>query len=455
MKKTNYHFRKSAGILAAGLALGVTHVTAQSNDVLLDKLVEKGVLTVKEANELREESDKGFAKAYSAKSGMPEWVQSFKINGDLRLRYDQITGDNGDDGTSIPQRERYRYRARIGAVATMADHLEAGIRIGSGDTGNINGQGSPFSGNSTFNNDSSRKPVFLDLAYMRYTPFSWMELQAGKMQDLFWATPMIFSPDYNPEGAQEKFTAPINDTHSINFTSGQWVICENSSAADTFVMVDQIDWTAKWHKKFSTRLGVGSYNFIAQDAMANNTVESFVSSYQNGTPSTGTYVAANGLTYGAQDFNPIFARSEATYNLDSMPLYNGEFPITVSYEYAVNPSADGMMPDGTHQPYDGRQNEAYSIGITFGSSKNKGNWQIGYAYKNIETASLWRGFMDDNFGFASKGGTDVRGHQITASYRVLTPLTVGLTYFKTEEINNGPTKLGQQDRLFLDLILAF
>ena len=63
------------GLLALAAVAGyVINGQAQSVDSLLDKLVDKGVLTVTEAKELREEVDKDFDKAYSAKSGMPEWV---------------------------------------------------------------------------------------------------------------------------------------------------------------------------------------------------------------------------------------------------------------------------------------------------------------------------------------------------------------------------------------------
>lgn len=443
---------RSVAILAIGLASGVSAM-AQASDVLLDKLVEKGVLTVKEANEMREEADKDFAKAYSAKSGMPDWVRSFKINGDFRGRYDQITGDNGDGNVAIPTRERYRYRVRLGATANMTDDLEVGVRIGSGDTSSvIAGQGSPFSGNSTFNNDGSRKPLFLDLAYAKYTPASWVELQAGKMQDLFWASPMIFSPDYNPEGAQQKFTAPLSDKHSLGFTTGQFVISENSGSGDTFAFVEQIDWTAKWHKKFTTRAAVGMYSFLDQKGVS-STQTSYIN--QNGTPLSGTYVNGNGLVYGSQNFNPVFVRGEATYSLDSFPLYKGEFPITFSAEYANNPAANGRMANGTHQPYGGSANTAYDLGVAFGSPKQTGNWQLSYTYKNIETASLWNGFMDDNFGFASKGGSDVRGHLITASYKVLNPLLINISYFKTEQINNTSTMENKQDRLFVDMVFSF
>ena len=52
------------------------------------------MISVKEANELREESDKDFTKAYSAKSGMPEWVSALKFNGDMRGRYESFYFDN-------------------------------------------------------------------------------------------------------------------------------------------------------------------------------------------------------------------------------------------------------------------------------------------------------------------------------------------------------------------------
>ena len=69
MKKT-----KTAILISAALLLARAAATAQSSDALIDKLVEKGILSVKEANDLREETEKNFSQAYSVKSGMPEWI---------------------------------------------------------------------------------------------------------------------------------------------------------------------------------------------------------------------------------------------------------------------------------------------------------------------------------------------------------------------------------------------
>jgi hypothetical protein len=78
-----------AALLAAGMG-----ARAQSSDALIDKLVEKGVLSVKEANELRVEIDKNFTAAYSVQSGMPEWVASFKWGGDLFGRFEACSSSN-------------------------------------------------------------------------------------------------------------------------------------------------------------------------------------------------------------------------------------------------------------------------------------------------------------------------------------------------------------------------
>src|SRR5205823_7464571 len=82
--------------------------------------------------------------------------------------------------------------------------------------------------------------------------------------------------------------------------------------------------------------------------------------------------------------------------------------------------------------------QAYNLGVVLGSARKKGNWQLSYNYKNIGTAAVWHGINDDDFGFNAKGGTDVRGHQAIASYRVFDPMTFNVRFMRTEQINNAP-----------------
>ena len=116
-------------LLSAGMIMPMAH--AQSADALLDKLVEKGVLSVREANELREQADEGFNKAFQAKTGMPDWVTQLKLYGDVRGRYEFFRTDNDTPGESAPNknRDRWRYRLRVGATVTMMDNFEAGFRF--------------------------------------------------------------------------------------------------------------------------------------------------------------------------------------------------------------------------------------------------------------------------------------------------------------------------------------
>ena len=154
-----------AATMAASALCGASS-QAQSVDALLDKLVDKGVLTTKEANDLKEETDAGFNKAYQVKSGMPDWVTSFKINGDFRGRAEGFLFDT----KSFPDRVRYRYRLRVGGVAVIRDNFEVGFRLTSSEFQNGFNGGDPISGNTTLQDNGQKKPIFVDLAYGKWTP---------------------------------------------------------------------------------------------------------------------------------------------------------------------------------------------------------------------------------------------------------------------------------------------
>ena len=86
MKKQNKQTMTKLAVFAGATALAslATQASAQSSDALIDKLVEKGVLTVNEAKDLRDEADKDFKTAFQAKTGMPDWVSGYKFSGDVR-----------------------------------------------------------------------------------------------------------------------------------------------------------------------------------------------------------------------------------------------------------------------------------------------------------------------------------------------------------------------------------
>src|SRR5882757_5022151 len=154
MKRLNksHNPTKIAMFAGATALMTLTHQSqAQSSvDALLNKLEQKGVLTVEEAKQLKEENQQDtagdFKKAFDSKIGMPDWVNKYKFFGDFRGRYDQM---NATDNSNYAERTRFRFRLRAGVVANMVDNLEAGFSLTSGDTAQNSGQGNPLSGNTT------------------------------------------------------------------------------------------------------------------------------------------------------------------------------------------------------------------------------------------------------------------------------------------------------------------
>lgn len=440
-KEQIIHAAVVSGILLSGALAPLAN--AQSSEALLKKLVEKGILTTKEADDLKQDSDKGSSAAVQSKLGLPAWVTKVKLAGDFRGRYDGVWQDHGNTGagSATQDRDRFRYRLRYGVTLDLKDNFEVGLRLGSGEIGAAAPSlgGSTFSANTTMNNDASRKFIFVDLAYAKWKPADWASVQFGKMNSDFWFTDMVLDPDYNPEGAQQKLSYDLNKQHKLSLTAGEWVIAENFASTgaganrDVYLFAAQADWTAKWSEKWASRVGVGSYVFANQNAVS-PALETFLN--QSGASAAGA---------GAPNFNPIVARGEVTHTLSSFPLFHGPFPITPGVEYAYNPGATGF----------GSGDTAYNIGLTLGSAKTKGNWQLNYNYKHIGTAAVWHGLNDDDFGVNAKGGTGVAGHQVVLSYHAFEPMWVNVRLMQTEQINAPAGVSSDQTRLFFDLLWSF
>ena len=156
-----------AGLLASSII--VPGVRAQSSEALMDALVRKGILTEQEAEDIKADvskENKQHNKWVFNKDGL-----EYKLYGDVRGRYEMFRTENDAPGAGEPNkpRDRMRYRLRAGLTATLKDRFEVGMRLTSSDPDGSLG-GDPISGNTTFQNNGSKKFVFIDLAYGKWTP---------------------------------------------------------------------------------------------------------------------------------------------------------------------------------------------------------------------------------------------------------------------------------------------
>ena len=196
-------------VAGAVLLASVMGAQPQSADALINKLVEKGILSTKEANELRDEADKDFKHSYTVKTGMKDWVNMFKVAGDVQVRYEGFFSDSEfkNPGTTNrylwQDRNRFRYRMRFGVTASLKDNLEAGLMLASGQT--TTSGGNPLSQNQTFTGNGANNYLWINQAYGKWSPLSGPDwtgtISVGKIANPLQFDEMVFDDDYTPTGA--------------------------------------------------------------------------------------------------------------------------------------------------------------------------------------------------------------------------------------------------------------
>lgn len=438
-----------AGLLAiAAAASCVINGHAQSVDALLDKLVDKGVITADEAQQLREESDKGFSAAYASKSGMPEWVSALKFNGDFRGRYENFTAEN----PLFVDRNRFRYRLRFGVTATLMDDFEAGFRLTSGEASGTFG-GDPISGNTTFQDNASKKFVYIDLAYGKWSPLKGPHLTGsvtiGKMENPFVFSDMVFDADYTPEGLGLQTAYQLSDAHSLQLIGGAFVLDElGGSSHDPYLFGGQARFNSAWTPKVQTSVGGAVFTIQDDQSLVNANV-----------PNVNRGNTRNAATAPVYNFNPIYADASVTFTLDHAPFYTGPFPIKVGGDYIINPAAPSSA-----------DNYGYSTGVTFGKSGKKNTWELSYTWKYLGENAWYEELVDSDFGafyevptansgFAGPGygsGTGVKGHIVKLAYSPYDCLTLSAKWFRTELINPSPAGSdSMMNRIQVDALLKF
>lgn len=448
-------------LIALAAGIGVSDSRAQSSDALIDKLVQKGILTEKEAKDLREEADQGFKQAFQAKTGMPDWVRAFKFTGDFRGRFEQ----NNAESSEYFDRNRYRIRLRVGAVASLDDHFDVGFRFATGNPltnpGGALVGGAPITANQDLNSLESRKFLWVDAAYAKWTPFnSDFRLSAtiGKMDNPFALSSMIWDYDISPEGAALQAAYHFNDEHALKLNSafvaldeinqGVGAVPSIRPSRDPFIYGAQALFDSRWTPRIDTSLGVAAFNIANKDSLSSK-VQPYYNSGTSRAPATGN------LLY---NMNPVIGTAWLTYTLDSFPLYPDKFPIKAGGEYMYNPGAP-------------RNNAGYRVGFTLGKAGKRRGWELTYRYQRLEADAWFDALVDDdNGGYYNTGnpqlagsgkangwfgGTNVRGHLFQTTYSFTEFLNFTFTYYLNDLIIRAPGERTEAGHFMADLMWKY
>ena len=484
---------KTVAIGAATVTALSVKTQAQSADALIEKLVDKGILTEKEAGELRDESDKDFTTAFQTKTGMPDWVSGYKFYGDFKGRFEE----NNSANTQYDTRDRYRYRLRAGVTISMVDNFETGFRLGSGNPlsnpGGVIVGGSSVSQSQDANSLFDANYLWIDTAYGKWTAInsgSWtLSVIIGKMDNPFQLSNMVWDYDIDPVGGAFVLQHQFNDQQTIKGIGAMYVLDEfnqgfpsgnqiptiaghtpqSTPSQDPYLYGGQILWQSQWTPKISTSLGLAAFDIVNKESL-----NGFVQPLYN----VGNTRNSEGFL--AYNFNPIIASASATYCLSAFPLYHGVFPLTLAGEYMNNPGAPA-------------NNEGYRFGFTLGKAGTKHTWQISYRYQQLDADAWYDALVDDDNGsyYAATagtyvaptsnkgasgqaggqlawinsngkafnngwyGGTNQRGHLIQATYSLTDFLDLSVIFYLNSLVIQTPNESSDAQHFMVDLAWRF
>jgi hypothetical protein len=332
-------------------------------------------------------------------------MENLKFGGDLRLRY-EFNGFNwGSTATSDKKdRNRERYRLRFGAVKTwLDDQLEVGFRLASGENNDAT------STNQTFTQDFSKKPVWIDLAYAKYSPkdLKGFSVTGGKMIKPWTENDVFFDTDVNPEGFWAEYKAPKMRCIEPFVGAGYFMVNESADGYDSDLALYQAGLRVELCKDVK-------YTFATNFQDWNRYDVSGATPRGNDSPLSRV---------------PGFRVLNLTNNLDVASVWGR--PLNVFADYAHN---SGGSDEAHH--YDG-QNNAFATGVKYGQNKKTGDWSLKYRYAFVEANALPGHFVDSDFGFANR-----KGHVIGAEYNILDSLTLGVNCFLTQPVFSPTTTSG-------------
>jgi hypothetical protein len=445
-----------------------------------------------------------------AQNAVPEWTRRFQLYGDFRLRYewDLFASRNSpffpnfaalnagapfdlnnSAGTPPPlldttvDRQRMRIRARLGFNAMISEDFAAGIRLATGNTTN------PVTTNQTLGTTLNKYNFLLDRAFVTYQPLSWMKLWAGRFENPFLSTDLVWDDDIAFDGvaaqlAQEVFQHftlfsaggifPIENT-AFNFP-------DNSSAKqrsrDKWLFAGQagIGWQPTPSYEF--KAGAAYYHFERLEGQLSSACTVFSAADPCDTDNSRPGFLQQGNTlFPIRDLVSVaatpplfqyyglaspFHELDVTARLD----YGGANPIhaVVDVDYARNLAfysgrVAGLNPvnnrgasgtSGGVGPFDGGAT-AYQARLTLGypNPRELGDWNVGFAYRYLESDSVVDAFTDSDFHL---GGTNTKGYIFGGTLGIGRNVNLMARWLSASEVSGPPYSV---DVLLVDFNAQF
>ena len=435
--------------LGCTLALSVLaawSATAQDSGALVDALVKKGVLSSQEGEDIRADLLKESAATPGGKLNVANYVTQLKLYGDARFRYQSTSRynyvSNGARGAQSGDRDRARYRLRIGADYSLTDNFKAGVRL----------ETSPDhdSTNQTFNDGYDKDPIFIGLAYMQWMPnFDFIPedlditITGGKQKPTFFLDWANWDTDINPTGVSENFAYTGLNGFEFGANTGQYIYANRNNRAagpdfltnnDSWQLINQVYVKATWAPNSSVQIAPMMLN----DVNTNGPLDALA-----GTGNANTRYANYDILYipvevkwkmWTQSFKAYYTYGH-NFSADQAAKYN-QGRSGVNNPGVVGPGGQGPTAvQLARQTRQGRyESDSHIAGLQIGETKLKGQWMLDGAYIYREAYSNSPNLSDSDW--AQQAG-NARGFTLRAAYAFTDSVVGQINYLYSEPINSG------------------
>lgn len=225
---TNFKLRTTVAALA-GIAMfglvGAAH--ADSTDDLLKKLRDKGILNEQEYNQFNESRDNEHAQAASEKTlankgkiKIGKWIDNATLYGDIRVRYEHR---DGEDAPAVAanqlseDRDRARYKITLGIKTEASNFFYSDLALAMGNGGRSDnatfGGARDIAAAATGTSGTNTKEVlFVKRALIGWHGVDWLTVEAGRISNPLYTTPMVWDADLTFEGLSEQLNYTVGNT---------------------------------------------------------------------------------------------------------------------------------------------------------------------------------------------------------------------------------------------------
>jgi len=379
-----------------------------------------------------------------------DWLSRFTLFGDIRVRHEGFYQDG------VTARNRQRFRLRVGTRLKVSDELEGGIRLVSGDPNEI------VANNQTMTDVFTRKPINIDNAYITVRPGksiglekAFFSITAGKFNVNFFrpraimGSEMVYDEDLTPEGMSQEITLFEGKDwlRSVKLNAGQWAAKEFTAGDDSYMLGEQIQVAMAPTPTTQLTLAVADYYFLNSE---------FIAQERNRNSAlvlTNSVVLRNGTVVPGGDLITPNAQNPIQSFYGGFNVFDLSGQLILDTGYPRWPFT--LMFDYAHN-FQARlgNDDAYLIGAGIGQTRDPGDWAFSALWTRVETDSVISMFTLSDYG--RRGGTNVQGPILKLDYMLMPRLTLTTKGYFVNFIDRpkGLTN-SMVNRLQFDALFAF